>query len=133
MISLLFVLTTAFAVPLPALPAGQVKRLPVEKDAPLYACAEVPAKLAAYDQMARQHDQSVSAFLGEVSQKLNEWYDLLTPFEGKPAGAGSFEPLAGGAAQVSLVTDLAWDNTELLASEMDRILRSLEACSIQKK
>lgn len=133
MLTSLLALTTAAAVTLPSLPASTVAPLAVDKGQALYACAEIPERLVAYDKMAREHDQSVAAFLGQVAQKLSEWYDLLHPYESKPVEKGTFQPLSEGAGQISMVTDLAYDNSALLASEMDRILRSLDACSIQKK
>lgn len=121
----------AYAVRLPEIPAPTAKTLPISRDEGNIPCDQLVNRLITYNQMARQHDQSVTAFLGEVTTKVNGWYDLLKPLEGKTQRieSGTFEPLKTGSEQISKITDLAFDNTELLAIELDRIIVSLRACS----
>lgn len=122
-------------VQLPAIPQAPEDHLPIDDGMDNYPCDQIADKLEAYNTMARQHDSSVTGFLGQVTDKLNEWYALLQPLEGNPATIqeGAFQPLQDGATQISTVTDAAYDNSSLLAQEMDRILISLRACSISSK
>lgn len=131
-IAVLFSAASAHAVQLPAIPEAPSDRLPIEKFGDTYDCSEIALRLSEYNNMARQHDQSITAYLGQVIDKLGEWYNLLEPLEGKnqTLATGTFQPLQEGAGQMSNITDRAFDNSELLAGEMDRILTSLQACKI---
>jgi hypothetical protein len=122
----------AGAVTLAAIADPPVDRLPVIQDAPNYSCAEVTAKLEQYNTMAREHDQSVVAFLGQVTSRLSEWYAALSPLEGKsePIAAGQFQVLQDGSEKISKITDSAGDNSQLLANELDRIIVSFKQCKI---
>jgi hypothetical protein len=123
------------AVPpaLAPIPEPPQDRLPIDEQAPNYPCDQVLDKLVTYNQMARQHDQSISSFLGEVTQKLGDWYAQLSPLEGSTQDlpAGTFAPIQDGSDQIAKITDLAFDNSELLANEMDRIIVSLRECMNQ--
>lgn len=123
----------AHAVQLDNIPQAPEKRLPINKDGGDYACAEIVDRLNDYNTMARSHDQSVSAFLGQVVEKVSSWHSVLQPLEGKAQTipADTFSPLLTGAEQISNITNLAFDNSELLANELDRIIVSLRQCKIQ--
>lgn len=123
----------AKAVTLQPIPQAPTQRLPIQTDAPNYSCAEVADKLEAYNTMARSHDQSVSSFLGQVTEKAMQWYSDLQPLEGKSQQIkeGTFEPIQTGATEIGNITNLAFDNSELLANELDRIIVSLRQCQFK--
>lgn len=104
--------------------------LPINRDEPEIACPQVVERLVKYNEMARQHDQGVNAFLGEVVGKMGEWHAQLQPLEGlsQLLAPGTFAVLEDGANKISLVSEKAYENTDLLANEMDRILTSLRNC-----
>ncbi len=106
------------------------ERLPIDRDEPNIECVNLTERLLKYNEMARQHDQSVNAFLSEVTQKMNDWHSQLQPLEGRQQrlSPGVFSVLADGAAKISLVTDKAFDNSDMLANELDRIIVSLGTC-----
>ena len=126
---------STIASELPAIGDGKGTRLPIQDEVAPYACDQIAKALAAYNQMARQHDQSVTAFLGEVVQKMTDWYGALSPLEKttQTLPEGTFLPLQQGAEKISKVTDMAFDNSDLLAREMDRILGSLRNCNLTNK
>ena len=119
------------AVQLPAIPSGPGTRLPIDTSETSVDCEKIVDRLLAYNQMARQHDASISGFLGEVVQKVSGWYELLSPLEGTPQtiALGTFKPIEEGTAQISSVTDLAYENSDLLSIELDKIITSLRACN----
>ncbi len=104
--------------------------LPIDVSAPQIPCDEVLDALLKYKDMNRQHEDSVSGFLSQAVDKINGWYETLLPFENgkKPVTAGTFEPVRSGAEKMSLVVDYSYDNSALLASELDRIIVSMRAC-----
>lgn len=105
--------------------------LPIKAGEPPIACDQIINRLVAYNQMARQHDQSLTSFLGDVTQKVNDWYSQLSPLENTPQtlAAGTFLPLKEGSDKISQLTDMAYDNSALLAAELDHIIGSMRACS----
>ncbi|MGE0528909.1 MAG: hypothetical protein AB7P49_17730 [Bdellovibrionales bacterium] len=111
---------------LPSPPEYRVAVDPARMDIP---CDQIVDRLMAYNQMAREHDLSVKSFLAEVSQKVGEWHAVLKPLENsaKRIPKGTFEPLAKGVEQIDLITNLAWDNTGLLAIELDNIILAMRA------
>ena len=136
--ALVFWTELALAAPplqLPPIEPSIEKALPVDTTEPNIPCDQIPARLADYNSMARQHDLSVANFLAEVTSKLVQWHDLLTPLEGSQQNlpVGVFAPLQDGADKVTQVADLAWENSALLANEMDRIQNSLKECVLTKK
>jgi hypothetical protein len=122
----------AHAVVLKDIPAAPENRLPIDTAEPSVPCDQIVERLLKYNQMARENDASISGFLGEVTMKLTEWYDLLSPLEGTPQTlkAGTFSPLQRGSEQISNITNLAFDNSDLLAQELDKIVVSLQACGV---
>lgn len=106
--------------------------LPIELDQPLVPCDKIIERLTKYNSMAREHDQSVAGFLSEVVTKVSGWYDVLSPLEGTSQNLepGTFLPLQDGAAKISRVSDLAYQNADLLANEMDRLIQSLGQCRL---
>lgn len=123
----------AQALTLAEIQAGPDKALPINVEDPNpIPCGQIATRLEDYNRMARQHDLSVSTFLGEVTGKMLSWYDLLQPLEGTPDSLpiGVFAPLQDGANKITAVTDLAYENSSLLATEMDRIIQSLKECSL---
>ncbi len=121
----------ALAAALPDIPNPPQIRLPIDKGQANIPCDQIATRLNKYNQMARQHDQSVTAFLGEVTQKLSIWHDMLAPLEGttQTIAVGTYDPLQTGSEQISKITDYAFDNTELLANELDRIIVSMRDCT----
>ena len=133
MISLLFALViNAGAVTLPDIEATSEKALPVDTAQPNIACDQIAKRLEDYNKMARQHDVSVANFLNEVTGKMSIWYDMLSPLEGTQQilPVGVFAPLQDGTGKITQVADLAWENSALLANEMDRIKTSLGECVV---
>ena len=136
MIELMVVLVmNASAVTLPEIDATTEKALPVDTAQPNIPCAQIPQRLEAYNKMARQHDIAIANFLGEVTGKMSIWYDTLLPLEGSPQTlpVGVFAPLQDGAGKITQVSDLAWENSALLANEMDRLIISLGECVLTPK
>lgn len=135
LVGMIFWLQTAGAVTLNPIVASTEKALPVDSTQPNIPCDQIASRLTDYNSMARQHDLSVANFLAEVTGKMNEWYGVLSPLEGsqEKIGVGVFAPLQDGADKISQVTDLAWENSALLANEMDRIQNSLKDCVLTKK
>lgn len=125
-------LSPAMALPLQPLPPIQQVKLPVNQQQGDIPCAEIAARLAKYAEMSRSHNNSVTAFLSQLVEKLTEWHDTLSPLENKTAmlEAGTFAVLSEASDSVSLATDYAIDNSTLLANELDRIIVSLRECSI---
>jgi hypothetical protein len=123
------------SVTLPEIDANTDKALPVDTAEPNIPCADFQTRLERYDTMARQHDASLSTFLGDVTNKLTAWYDLLVPLEGsaQTIPSGVFLPLQDGANKITTVTDLAFENSALLANEMDRLIHSLKECTLTGK
>ena len=121
------------SIQLDLIPDYSDKALPIESSQPNIPCDQIPQHLQKYNEMARQHDLSVANFLGEVVNKMNGWYDTLQPIENSqtPIPTDTFYPLKDGAEKISRVTDLAFENSSLLAGEMDRILSSLENCKLE--
>lgn len=119
-------------ITLPEINASTEKSLPVDTTEPNIPCADIITRLEKYSSMARQHDLSVSTFLGEVTGKLLGWYDQLQPLEGtqQELPVGVFSPLQDGANKITAVTDIAYENTALLANEMDRLINSLKQCTL---
>lgn len=111
------------------------KALPVDTEEPNVPCDQILTRLEKYNTMARQHDTSVSTFLNEVSSKMLGWFDLLSPLEGVPQAVpvGVFAPLQDGANKIDAVTSLAYENSALLANEMDRLITSLKQCTLTAK
>ncbi len=120
---------------LPEIEDSNEKTLPVDTEEPNVPCAEIVNRLESYNSMARQHDGSVNTFLGEVSGKLETWHALLTPLEGTTDAVpiGVFAPLQDGASKISMVTNLAYENSALLSLEMDRLIVSLKECTLTAK
>lgn len=120
----------AHGLSLQPIPAPAEDRLPIDRDGPGVECSQIVERLVKYNEMARTHDLSISSFLSEVVQKMNDWYAQLQPLEGvnREIPVGTFSVLEDGAGKISLVTDKAFDNTGLLAGELDRIIQSLRGC-----
>lgn len=122
----------AEALPLkPLEPINQVA-LQVNENEPNIACDQINARLTKYSDMARSHNNSVTAFLTQLTQVVGEWHDLLSPYEnnGKTLETGTFDILTESGEKIYQATDYAINNTSLLANELDRIIVSLRDCSI---
>lgn len=123
----------AYALELQPLPQSQVDRVDVDPDAPdEIPCNEILSRLETYNQMARSHDQAVATFLLQTVERIMDWHSILNPFEGETVSLpqGLFAPIQEGADTISEVTNMAYDNAELLSLEMDRIITSLRDCQI---
>lgn len=124
--------TSALAVELKDIPQAPQDRLPIDTAEPSIPCDQIVERLVKYNQMARENDATIAGFLGEVTMKLTEWFDLLSPLEGSTQNLkpGTFSPLQKGSEQISNITNLAFDNSDLLAQELDKIIVSLESCGV---
>lgn len=124
---------TTFAVELKDIPPAPQDRLPIDVSEPSIPCDQIIDRLLKYNQMARENDGAIAGFLGEVTTKITEWYDILSPLEGtqQKLKPGAFAPLQKGAEQISNVTNLAFDNSDLLAQELDKIILSLQSCGLE--
>ncbi|NJM10281.1 MAG: hypothetical protein HC883_05320 [Bdellovibrionaceae bacterium] len=133
----LSILVLVFAVPASVFgvtlkPIGEPPSalLPIDTSAPPIPCDQILTQLMKFKDMNRQHEDSVIAFLGQAIEKISGWYDVLAPLEGgrNSIDAGTFEPIRNGAEKMSMIVDYSYDNTALLASELDRIIVSLREC-----
>ena len=124
----------AFAVQLDQFADPPKDLLPIDTGAPNIPCDQILTELMKFKDMNRQHEDSVSAFLTQAVEKINSWYDLLSPLEGqqKTLETGTFEPIKNGAEKMGMIVDYSYDNSALLASELDRIIVSMRACSQTK-
>lgn len=132
LMSLLFMGAVSSAQVLIPIAAPTEAKLPIDQSEPNYPCDQIQNRLEKYSSMAGQHDQSVANFLSEVVNKVSGWYDLLQPLEGSQVTlpTGTFTPLQDGAEKINRVSDLAFENSALLATEIDRIIQSLRACRL---
>ncbi len=136
MIALILALgINAGAVTLPEISATSEKALPINAAEPNIPCDQIAKRLDDYNKLARQHDVAVANFLNEVISKIDIWYNLLSPLENTQQilPVGVFLPLQDGVSKITQVADLAWENSALLANEMDRIKASLSECVLTKK
>ena len=124
--------TSTFAVELKDLPEAPQDRLPIDTAEPSIPCELITERLLKYNQMARENDGTIAGFLGEVTTKLTEWHELLSPLEGTQQNLqpGTLSPLQKGSEQISNITNLAFDNSDLLAQELDKIIVSLQSCGV---
>lgn len=120
----------AAAVELPRLPNAPTTALPIDPWGPPIACDQIVERLLQYNMMAREHDASIAGFLTQVADKVSEWHGKLEPLESKPGpiASGTFAPLREGADKISDTINLAYDNSGLLAAELNNIIESLRAC-----
>src|SRR5665213_930859 len=70
------------AINLPPLSDGKDNPLPIKTGQPPIACDQIVNSMVAFNQMAQQHESSLTAFLSDVSTKITGWYALLSPLEG---------------------------------------------------
>lgn len=121
---------SAGALPLQPIADPPSELLPVDTTAPDVPCDQILNALMKYKDMNRQHEDSVIAFLTQAVEKISGWYDLLSPLEGqlKNIETGTFEPIRTGSEKMSMVVDYSYDNTALLAQELDRIIVSMRKC-----
>lgn len=122
----------AIATTLQPLPQPPTERLPIAQDNSKIPCAEIQARLSKFKDMNRQHEDSIATFLGEVMLKISGWYEALAPLEGQKnvLEAGTFEPIKTGSTKMEEVVNYAYDNADLLSTEIDNILLSLRDCSV---
>ncbi len=120
----------AFAVQLEQFTDPPTDLLPIDTNAPNIPCDQVLNELMKFKDMNRQHEDSVAAFLTQAVEKINGWYDLLSPLQGqqKNLEKGTFEPIKTGGEKMGMVVDYSYDNSALLASSLDRIIVSMRAC-----
>lgn len=132
LVGLFFMGAVSTAQVLTPITASTEAELPIDQNAPNYPCDQIESHLEKYASMASQHNQSVANFLSEVVNKVSGWYSLLQPLEGSQQTLpnGTFAPLQDGADKINHVSDLAIDNSALLATEMDRVIQSLKACQL---
>jgi hypothetical protein len=121
---------SAQAVELKELPEPPTELLPIDTSAPRIPCDEILPALMKFKDMNRQHEDGVAAFLTQAVDKINGWYETLFPLEGqeKKIEAGAFEPIRSGSEKMSMIVDYSYDNTALLAQELDRIIVSMREC-----
>lgn len=117
----------ALAVELQPLGKPPEERLKIDKDQANIPCDQIQARLMKYSQMSATHNSSVTGFLTQLTEKLVEWHGELSPMEGtaNPVPQGQFDVLTDASNKISEITNYAFDNTDLLANELDRIIVSL--------
>lgn len=127
--ALLWIGLGASAVELPPLPENP-QDVVTDTDKSVLECAEIPAALAEYNELARANESALADFLLEVTNLLYTWYELLLPLENKqgPIEAGTFRPVQEGAEQIDSVVGMVYDNSEQLKQRMEIIMTSLEQC-----
>jgi hypothetical protein len=123
---------SAQAVVLADIPAAPTDRLPIDTAEPSVPCDQIIDRLTTYNDMAREHDTSITGFLGEVTSKLSDWHALLSPLEGTQTTIepGTFSPLLKGADEINNITNRAYDNSDLLRQEMGKLINSLRDCGV---
>jgi hypothetical protein len=107
-------------------------KLPIATNQPPIPCDQIATAMDNFKQMEEQHENSLTSFLSDVGTKVSTWYTQLSPFEGtnQPIPAGTFSVLQDGGNKISTITDMAFDNSDLLAQELDHIITSLHGCTI---
>lgn len=120
----------ATAVTLPPIGPAPSGTLPIDPDGPSIACDQIFERLQKYNTMAREHDSSISLFLNDVTNRIADWYALLSPLEGgaQELPVGTFSVLESGGTEIANASNLAADNSALLAIEMDKILAAVGEC-----
>lgn len=110
------------------------KTLPVNREEGNIVCGQIVDRLERFRDMEREHNQGVAGFLGEVVTKVGSWYEVLSPLEGTAQNipVGTFTPVQEGSSKIDQISSLAYENADLLANEMERILQSLRACKISE-
>jgi hypothetical protein len=133
-VALLSFCFSAAAVELVSLPKAPQKRLPIEQNLPPLECSQVLDALMKYSDLAREHNNVIAGFLGEVVGRVKDWHSVLQPLEGKnqSIARGTFDTLLAGADEIDKVTNLAYDNGAILGGELDRIINSLSVCQINQ-
>jgi hypothetical protein len=133
LISVMFCAFSVSAVGLPLQPITDPPKelLPIDNSAPNVPCDQILNALMKFKDMNRRHEDSVIAFLTQAVDKISGWYDVLSPLEGqqKNLEVGTFDPIRTGAENMSMVVDYSYDNTALLAQELDRIIVSMRECN----
>lgn len=117
-------------------PIGELpeKLSPGQGDGQALPCDQILPALLKFQDRNRQHEDGVVAFLTQANEKIGGWYEALFPLEGqtKLIEAGTFEPIRDGAEKMSTIVDYSYDNTALLAQELDRIIVSMRECQTHK-
>jgi hypothetical protein len=123
---------SAQAVVLPPIPEAPSDRLPIDTSGAAIPCDQIIDRLANYNDMASEHNTSITGFLGEVTQKLTDWNALLSPLEGTQTTIepGTFSPLLKGADEINNITNRAYENYDLLSQEMEKIITALRTCGV---
>lgn len=104
--------------------------LPIDSASPPIPCDQILDRLTSYNEMAREHDQSLLSYMDQISSRLTEWHTQLSPLEGKTEElpVGTFSVLQDGATKLSNLNGAASENSSLLAIELDTIIASLRDC-----
>ncbi len=107
-------------------------KVPIIKDRTPIPCDKIIQQLTDHSRLASQHEQSLVAFLNDVSTKAASWYADLSPLEGKTQTltTGTFSAIQDGADKTTQITAMAADNASLLNFDMNHIIASLKACSL---
>lgn len=136
LLSVFLFASSVHAFVLQPIPEPQIPKLEINLDDPSLPCDQIVNRLLKYNDMARQHDQSVAGFVAEVSTLVAGWHTGLQSYEGRQQriAPGTFDELLKGSEKIARVTDAAFDNSSLLAAELDRIIIALRDCSdVNKK
>lgn len=118
------------ALQLKPIPAGQNTTLSGSED-PI-ACDQIVNAMADLQGKMSAHETSLTAFLGQVSQGLRNWHAQLSPLENKAEiiPAGTFLVLQDAADKTDAITNVAFDNTDYVTSQMARIVSAARGCNI---
>jgi hypothetical protein len=125
-------LHSAFALTLQPAPLAPSPHLPFDPDpnAPVYNCTEVYQKLSDFASKSGDYQVALTNFMNQVSDATNSWYQTLQPLEGttQTIAPDTFAPIQDGSTQIGKISQVASDNSTLLANELARILASLQPC-----
>ena len=119
------------SVDLEVIADGVIDPLPIETDGPDIECADIEARLQAYDQMALTHDRQVTDYLQQVSGALSQWFLALEPLkigECRGVPAEGFNLMKNTAQQVGGRAHMAVQNSVFLSRLLTPVLPALPIC-----
>ncbi len=104
--------------------------LAIDVNSPPPECDQLVERLENLRDKMVEHNDGVNSFLGDVTNKLREWFDQLVPLEESRAEipSGTFLVLQDGADKVDTITGMSYDNSDVLVGEMTKIIEGVRAC-----
>ena len=94
------------------------------------ACDTLKARLEAYSDLARQNEENIAGYLGDLSQVMKVWHRELSPLEGHSVfiEKGSFDPIRNTSDNVAGSSQTVRRNSDDLAAIVKEILIDLPGC-----